>query len=232
MDSDSPPDKRLEIKMVKPDVLKPHPKNPRIHPDSAIAALVQSLNDFGFTNPILVSGENTIIAGHARWRAAKRRGDKTVPVIYLPLKGAKIDAYLIADNRLHYDTMWDDDLLKAMIEEFKALGFDTQYTFFSDTEIKEILLGEDINPLQDDPSGIGITIIKQGGDGDIIDQRPEGNSGSGEGGSGESKAEGYSDMCPFCGAMLLVDRKGNVVQASDPMPEDDFEEDNEPEKGE
>lgn len=233
MDSDSPETNRLEIKMVAPDKLKPHPKNPRLHPDSAIAALVQSLNDFGFTNPILASTENTIIAGHARWRAAKRRGDKTVPVVYLPLKGAKLDAYLIADNRLHYDTMWDNDLLKSMLEEFKALGFDTQYTYFSDTEIKEILLGEDVNPMADDPSGIGITIIKQGGDGDVtsIDQRPEGGSGGDGLGGGSGRAEGYDGMCPYCGATLLIDRKGNVINSGEPMP-DDPDEDDEPEKGE
>lgn len=225
---------RLEIKMVAPDKLKPHSKNPRLHADSALAALVQSLGDFGFTNPILVSQDNVIIAGHLRWRAAKRRGDKKVPVIYLPLKGAKLDAYLIADNRLHYDTLWDDDLLKGMIEEFKALGFDTQYTYFSDAEIGEILLGEDINPMQDDPSGIGIMVIKSddkmgGGKEDDGEGLGGGDGGLGSGGKSE---EGYEDMCPFCGAILLLNKRGDVIKAGEPSPDEEYQEDNEPEKGE
>lgn len=64
----------MELKFVPINDIKPHPKNPRVHPDIAIAKLEQSIKEFGWTNPILVSKDGYILAGHARLKAAEKAG--------------------------------------------------------------------------------------------------------------------------------------------------------------
>ena len=65
----------MEIKTVKVGELKPHPKNPRVHPDSAIEKLERSIKEYGWTNPILVSKDGYVIAGHARAESCKKGRD-------------------------------------------------------------------------------------------------------------------------------------------------------------
>lgn len=81
--------------------LKGHPNNIRTHPAKQIRRLEQSIQQFGFTNPLLVDENNIILAGHARWQAAKALGLKSVPVIVLGgLSEAKKRAYVLADNKI------------------------------------------------------------------------------------------------------------------------------------
>ena len=129
----------MEIKTVKINELKPHPKNPRVHPDSAIDKLVRSIKEFGWTNPILVSTDGYILAGHARLKAAEKAGIEEVPVIYLPLEGAKAEAYLIADNRLQDETDWDYEKLKDLLQELDTGEFDLELTGFDMDEIEDLM---------------------------------------------------------------------------------------------
>ena len=64
---------KVQVKTVKISELRPHPKNPRVHPDSAIEKLERSIKEFGWTNPILVSADGYILAGHARLKAKIRK---------------------------------------------------------------------------------------------------------------------------------------------------------------
>jgi len=129
----------MEIKTVKISELKPHPKNPRVHPDSAIEKLERSIKEFGWTNPILVSKDGYILAGHARLKAAEKAGFEEVPVIYLPLEGAKAEAYLIADNRLQDETDWDLPKLKDLLQELDTGELDLELTGFGMDEIEELM---------------------------------------------------------------------------------------------
>ena len=129
----------MEIKTVKINELKPHPKNPRVHPDSAIDKLVRSIKEFGWTNPILVSTDGYILAGHARLKAAEKAGIEEVPVIYLPLEGAKAEAYLIADNRLQDETDWDYEKLKDLLQELDTGELDLELTGFDIEEIEDLM---------------------------------------------------------------------------------------------
>jgi len=129
----------MEIKTVKISELKPHPKNPRVHPDSAIDKLVRSIKEFGWTNPILVSTDGYILAGHARLKAAEKAGIEEVPVVYLPLEGAKAEAYLIADNRLQDETDWDYEKLKDLLQELDTGEFDLELTGFDMGEIEDLM---------------------------------------------------------------------------------------------
>lgn len=126
------------MKVVKVEIskLKPFPGNPRIHPASAVEKIINSIEKFGWTNPILASKDGYILAGHARLKAAEWSGIKEVPVIYLPLEGEKAKAYLLADNRLREDTQWDYKRLRELLLEIQeedldillATGFDEQRT--------------------------------------------------------------------------------------------------------
>lgn len=128
----------MEIKTVKLSTLRPHPKNPRTHPESAITKLVKSVQEFGWTNPILVSKDGYILAGHARLKAAEKAGLKEVPVIYLPLAGDKAIAYMIADNKLQDETDWDYHDLKDLLQELDTGAFDIELTGFDMEEIEEL----------------------------------------------------------------------------------------------
>jgi len=129
----------MEIKTVKINEIKPHPKNPRVHPDSAIDKLVRSIKEYGWTNPVLVSADGYVLAGHARLKAAEKAGIEEVPVIYLPLEGEKAEAYLIADNRLQDETDWDYEKLIDLLQELDTGEFDLELTGFDMDEIEELI---------------------------------------------------------------------------------------------
>src|SRR5258708_4078249 len=83
------------------DALIPYARNARTHSDAQIAQLAASLHEFGWTNPVLVDGENGIIAGHGRVLAARQLEMHEIPVIELAhLTEAQKRAYVIADNKL------------------------------------------------------------------------------------------------------------------------------------
>ena len=89
---------KLKIEYVSLDSIKLNPKNPRKN-DEAVDKILGSIEQFGFTNPILVrKANNTIIAGHTRFKALKKRGAKIAPVVFLDmtkkLDGQPLSAYL------------------------------------------------------------------------------------------------------------------------------------------
>ncbi|MEO6153648.1 MAG: ParB/Srx family N-terminal domain-containing protein [Croceibacterium sp.] len=69
------------IEDIPPELLRPYERNARTHGDKQIALIVQSIEAFGFTNPIVAEEDGTIIAGHGRWEAALKLGMPTVPVL-------------------------------------------------------------------------------------------------------------------------------------------------------
>ncbi len=131
----------MELKQTKIADLKPHPRNPRVHPESAIQKLVNSIEEYGWTNPVLVSKDGIILAGHLRVKAAEIAGLDTVPAIYLPLEGAQADAYVIADNRLQDETSWDFPTLKDLLLDLKEEDMKIDVTGFDADEI-DALLGD------------------------------------------------------------------------------------------
>ena len=73
----------LEINYISTDVLIPYVNNSRTHSDKQVTEIASSIKEFGFTNPVLIDKENTIIAGHGRLLASKKRGLKKVTTILL-----------------------------------------------------------------------------------------------------------------------------------------------------
>ena len=88
---------RIEYRPL--DSMVPYERNPRTHSEERMAQIAASIKEFGFTNPVLLDGENGVIAGHGRLAAARSLGLKTVPCIGLGhLTPAQKRSYLIADN--------------------------------------------------------------------------------------------------------------------------------------
>lgn len=116
--------------------LIPYARNARTHSEAQVAEIAASIREFGWTNPILVDGDNGVIAGHGRLLAARKLGLDTVPVIELAgLTEAQKRAYVIADNKLALNAGWDMELLGIELGELEALGFDLSLTGFGEEEI-------------------------------------------------------------------------------------------------
>ena len=129
-----------QIEMVNIEQLIPYARNSRTHSDAQVAQIAASIKEFGFTNPVLVDGEGSIIAGHGRVLAARKLGMDTVPVIRLNyLTEAQRRAYVIADNKLALNAGWDNEMLALELAELGDLGFDLELTGFSDEEIKALM---------------------------------------------------------------------------------------------
>lgn len=121
--------------------LIPYAANSRTHSDAQVAQIAASIREFGWTNPILIDGDNTIIAGHGRLLAARKLGMEQVPAIVLDhLTKAQQRALVIADNKLALNAGWDMDMLRAEIEDLKLEDFDLELLGFDVGEINGILL--------------------------------------------------------------------------------------------
>lgn len=130
----------LKIEYVATDDLIPYINNSRTHSESQIKQIASSIREFGFTNPILIDDQGTIIAGHGRVMAAKVLQLDKVPTITLgALSDAQRKAYVIADNKLALNAGWDTEVLFAEIEALQDLNFDTKLLGFSPDELAEML---------------------------------------------------------------------------------------------
>src|SRR5687767_14640441 len=123
--------KALAVTYVPPRSLKPYAGNARIHSKHQIRQIADSIRQSGVTNPILVDGQRTVIAGHGRLKAAETLGLETVPIIRLAhLSEAERRAYILADNKLAEKAGWDPEILRIELQ-FLAnadLSFDLTLT--------------------------------------------------------------------------------------------------------
>ena len=118
------------------DELIPYARNSRTHSDAQVAQIAASVREFGWTNPVLVDGENGIIAGHGRILAARKLGMDEVPCIELAgLTDTQRRAYIIADNKTAELAGWDNELLAIEFAELADAGFDNLLTGFTQDEI-------------------------------------------------------------------------------------------------
>ncbi|MDH5528253.1 MAG: site-specific DNA-methyltransferase [Nitrospirota bacterium] len=130
----------LTVKQAQVDSLVPYIRNARTHTDAQVAQIAASIQEFGWTNPILVDGDNGVIAGHGRLLAARKLGLETVPVIELShLTDAQKRAYILADNKLAENAGWDDELLAIELGELKDADFDLGLVGFDEDELARLL---------------------------------------------------------------------------------------------
>ena len=151
------------IKKISVSDLIPYANNSRTHSDEQVLQIASSIKEFGFINPVIVDGENGIIAGHGRVMAAKKLGLMDVPCVDAShLSEAQKKAYIIADNKLALNAGWDDDILRIELDMLTELDFDLSLTGFSDEELQAICQVEEIAPEYEDDA-----------DGEIIEPPPE-----------------------------------------------------------
>jgi ParB-like chromosome segregation protein Spo0J len=117
------------------DKLTPYARNPRKN-DAAVDKVAASLKEFGWRQPIVVDSEGVIIAGHTRYKAARKLGMDKVPVhVADNLTPAQIKAYRIADNKVGELAEWDMELLALEIEDLKDVDYDVGLTGFDEGEM-------------------------------------------------------------------------------------------------
>ena len=149
--------------------LAAHPRNARTHSKRQIRQIAASIDSFGFTTPVLIDCNNTIIAGHGRVEAAKLLGMDQVPAIRLEgLSEDQISAYIIADNRLAERAGWDNSILAIELQHLLTIDSDLDVTItgFEVPEIDLILSQATVKPDQDDAFEIDQTnqAVSQSGD--------------------------------------------------------------------
>lgn len=123
--------------------LKPYRANARTHSKHQIRQIANSIVAFGFTNPILIDGNNRIIAGHGRLEAAKLLGMERVPTIRLEgLNEDQIRAYVLADNKLAENAGWDPQILAIELQylvELESVDLDVTITGFEIPEVDAVI---------------------------------------------------------------------------------------------
>jgi len=131
-----------QIEHLPTDTLVPYARNSRTHSPEQVAQIAASIKEFGFTNPVLIDADNTLIAGHGRVMAAQSIGLVTVPAIRLAhLTSAQRRAYVIADNKLAENAAWDMATLAREIEDLIEFDYDLSLLGF-DSETLDAILPE------------------------------------------------------------------------------------------
>jgi ParB-like chromosome segregation protein Spo0J len=139
------------------DELVPYARNARTHSPVQIASLAGMIREFGFTTPLLITGDNSIIAGHGRVEAARMAGLERVPVIVMDhLSEAQRKALVIADNRAAELAEWDTSLLSLELEDLRLDEFDLDLTGFDAAELEGMFdagQAPDFEPGSEDDQG-------------------------------------------------------------------------------
>lgn len=131
---------KLTIKYKKTADLVPYANNSRLHDETQLGQLVASINEFGFTNPVLLDGANGIIAGHGRVMAANVLNLETVPTIELQhLTDEQKAAYVIADNKLAQNAKWDDEILRLELQSLSDADYDLSILGFDEASLSRLL---------------------------------------------------------------------------------------------
>ena len=125
------------------DRITPYWRNPRQINDEAVEKVAESIEKFGYQQPIIVDAEHVIIAGHTRYKALRKLGRTEVPVIVSDLDSQRANEYRVIDNRSGEYTGWDEDLLMQELREFSEASLES---YFPDMD-----LGLDFDDL--DPVG-------------------------------------------------------------------------------
>ncbi|MFZ1663183.1 MAG: site-specific DNA-methyltransferase, partial [Paracoccaceae bacterium] len=134
-----------QIEDLPPGDLRPWAGNARTHSKKQVRQIAQSIETFGFTNPVLIDQDNVILAGHGRVEAAKLLGLVTVPCRRIEhMTTAEKRAYVIADNKLALNAGWDEEMLAEELKGLLAtegLGFDIGVIGFEIAEIDSLVEG-------------------------------------------------------------------------------------------
>jgi DNA modification methylase len=133
----------LQIQYRPVELLIPYARNAKQHSDAHVAQIAASITEFGWGAPILVDGQNNVIAGHGRLLAARKLGMTDVPVVPMEhLTDIQRKALILADNKIGENASWDDALLGLELAELQAAGFDLDITGFTPEEWDKLIAGD------------------------------------------------------------------------------------------
>lgn len=119
---------QLKVVYRKVEDLIPYARNARTHSDAQVAEIAASIKEYGWTNPILLDGQNGIIAGHGRLMAARKLGMDEVPTIdIIGLTDTQKRALILADNKMALNASWDEDMLKLELADLVGGGDRTHH---------------------------------------------------------------------------------------------------------
>jgi ParB/RepB/Spo0J family partition protein len=141
----------MKVQQIEVSKLTPYAKNPRKN-DKAVDVVANSLEQYGFQQPIVVDKDYVIVVGHTRFRAAKKLGYTQVPVVVADdLDDKKVQAYRIMDNRSNENAQWDDELLYQELNDLisgssvQELSFETGFT---ESELEKLFRDDDNDVIQ------------------------------------------------------------------------------------
>jgi DNA modification methylase len=157
----------MKIEQIPTADLIPYARNTRTHSPEQVAQIAGSIREFGFTNPVLIDGENGIIAGHGRVLAAQKLGLDKVPCIRLAhLTETQKRAYIIADNKLALNAGWDEEMLGLELAELREADFDLDVLGFDADELANFL-AEPSEGLTDDDAVPEVPAVPVTVEGDV-----------------------------------------------------------------
>ena len=132
----------FDVELRDIESIRPYERNPRLN-DQAVDAVVASLREFGFRQPIVVDGDGVIVVGHTRWKAAKKLGLVKVPVhVAKDLTPQQVRAYRIADNKTAEIADWDLTILPIELSELRDDGVDLALLGFDQEELAQLMSGD------------------------------------------------------------------------------------------
>ena len=134
----------MDVKEIGLNSLKPWEENPRVN-DHAVDAVAKSIERFGFNVPILCDQNSMIIAGHTRWKAAKKLGLSQVSVIQIEMTDSQRKAFSIADNKTAQIADWDFPKLREIFDELRTEDINLNDLGFSDADLRRMLFNIDID---------------------------------------------------------------------------------------
>lgn len=130
----------LEVKYIAISQINEYENNAKEHPEWQISQIANSIQKFGFNDPIAIDDNQFIIEGHGRYLAAKKLNLDKVPCIILKdLTDEEKRAYIIAHNKLTMNTGFDVDKLIYELNALKIQGIDLEITGFETAEIEDLL---------------------------------------------------------------------------------------------
>ncbi|MBV8061129.1 MAG: ParB N-terminal domain-containing protein [Alphaproteobacteria bacterium] len=139
--------RQLTVEYRTTESLVPYAGNARTHSAAQVVEIARSINEFGFTNPILIDDTGLIVAGHGRLQAAQKLKLAEVPTITLHgLSNKQKRALVLADNRIQLNAGWDFDLLTHELDALRDDGFDVSLLGFSAEELNDMIGTPNVAP--------------------------------------------------------------------------------------
>lgn len=159
----------VQVRVRRVDDLVPYAMNARTHSEWQVKQIAASMQEFGYTSPVLLDGEDGILAGHGRVLAAYQLGLTEIPTIDLAhLSDVQKRAYVLADNKLALNAGWDVEMLKAETDALLAAGYDLGLTGFTTDELAEMFANANLEADEekdpDDAPPLPLVTTSQPGD--------------------------------------------------------------------